>query len=580
METNLGIYQEAIDRALTEASDNQIIARVWDKDHTLWKSDPTQITNRMGWLHSPEDMRDELPRLRAFVQAIQSAGYTDVLLLGMGGSSLAPELFSAVFGSEDDLLDLAVLDSTVPAVVLSRAERLDPARSLFIVSSKSGTTLESLSFFKFFYNWVAEALGAEAAGQHFVAITDPDTQLAKLANRHNFRIAFLNNPNIGGRYSALSYFGLVPAALVGVDVPNLLDRASKMAEACKPSGTTAENPALRLGTVLAELAKEGRDKATFVITSAIGNLGDWIEQLIAESLGKEMRGILPVAGEPLGLPEVYGEDRFFVYIRLDEKPEDDQDNLVRLYEEAGFPVVRLHLQDRYDLGAQFFLWELAVAVAGHRLGINPFDQPNVEAAKVLAREMMKRYAESGSLPREDPTLVDEGAAVYTAVPEGTAGGMPAVSSAGEALSAFVGQGKPGDYVAFQAYLRHHAEIEAGLRSLAARLRDKTKLATTRGYGPRYLHSTGQLHKGDAGRGLFIQFTADDAQDVPIPDEAGSPKSSVSFGVLKAAQAMGDRQALLDAGRRVIRFHLGVQDIVALNHLNETLEPRQPPQLLE
>jgi transaldolase/glucose-6-phosphate isomerase len=550
---HLGTYQAGVDHTLTEMADNRITRRIWAHDHTVWKPEPTEITNRLGWLHTAQVMLENVPRLEALAQEVRAAGYTHALLLGMGGSSLAPEVFRKTFGVTEGYLDLAVLDSTDPGAVLAHAERLDMENTLFIVATKSGTTVETLSTFKFFYNQVADAVGADGstelaevrAGEHFVAITDPGTPLTNLADRYHFRAIFLNDPNIGGRYSALSYFGLVPAALVGVDVPRLLDRALAVASGCESCVAAGDNSGAWLGAILGELAKAGRDKTTFVLSPAIASFGDWVEQLIAESTGKEGRGILPVVGEPLGPPEVYGDDRLFVHIRLDG--DETHDAALDTLEAAGHPVVRLNLRDRYDLGGQFFLWEMATAVAGHRLGINPFDQPNVEAAKVLARRMVAEYTEKGTLPSGESAPLSP-----------------------EALKEFLAQAQPSDYIALQAYLRPTAETDTALLRLRTRLRDRLRLATTVGYGPRFLHSTGQLHKGDAGRGLFIQFTADDPRDAPIPDEAGSPESSITFGVLKAAQALGDRQALLDAGRRVIRFHLRDDVVGGLKRLMEAL----------
>jgi transaldolase/glucose-6-phosphate isomerase len=549
---SLGAYQAAVDAALSEMVENRIMARIWAHDHTVWKPEPTEITNRLDWLHTAEVMLENVPRLEALTEEVRADGYTHALLLGMGGSSLAPEVFSKTFGGGRDVVEprpyigLAVLDSTDPGAVLAQAERLDLAHTLFIVATKSGSTVETLSFFKFFYNRVAEALGADRAGEHFIAITDPGSKLVDLADRYGFRATLLNDPNIGGRYSALSYFGLVPAALVGVDVPRLLDRALARTSGCEPCVAAGDNASAWLGAVLGELAKAGRDKVTFAISPAIASFGDWVEQLIAESTGKEGTGILPVVGEPLGPPEVYGDDRLFVHLRL--SGDDTHDAALDALEAVGHPVVRLNLHDPYDLGGQFFLWEMATAVASHRLGINPFDQPNVEAAKALARRMVAEYTEKGALPSGE-------SAPLTA----------------EALNDFLSQAQPGDYIALQAYLQPTAGTDAALAALRVRLRDRFKLATTVGYGPRFLHSTGQLHKGDAGHGLFIQFTADDPRDVPIPDEAGWPDSSITFGVLKATQALGDRQALLDAGRRVIRFHLGENAIGGLKKLEGTVE---------
>ena len=509
-----------IPHPISELSRDRIIPRIWAGDHTVWKPDPAGIVDRLGWLHCPETMPAEIPRLQAFAGSVRAAGYTHALLLGMGGSSLAPELFGTLFAGCGGL-PLAVLDSTVPGSVLAHARRLDPARTLFIVSTKSGTTVETLSFFKYFYNWTAAALGVDHAGDHFAAITDPGSKLADLAARLHFRDTFLNDPNIGGRNSALSFFGLVPAALVGVDLPRLLARAAAMAAACGPAVPAEDNPAASLGLSMAEAAKAGRDKLTFITPPHLASFCGWVEQLIAESTGKEGKGILPVVGEPLGAPEVYGDDRLFVY--LGDRGGDSMMS----------PSVQVDWPDLYDLGGQFFLWELATAVAGYRLGINPFDQPNVEAAKVLARRLVADYTAKGVLP-----------------------GGSAASLDSDALACFLDQAQPGDYVAVQAYVQPTAETTAALQAFRTRLRDRTHLAVTLGYGPRYLHSTGQLHKGDAGHGLFIQLTAADPQDAPIPDEPGSPASSLSFGVLKTAQVLGDAQALAAAGRRVIRFDLG------------------------
>jgi len=546
---SLGRYQALVEAALAEMTRDHIPARIWDRDHTVWKPQPTEISNRLGWLDIAERMGSEVPCLRSLAEDARAAGYTHALLLGMGGSSLAPEVFRKVFGVADGYLDLAVLDSTVPGAVLAQAEAHDPARTLFIVSSKSGTTTESLSFFKFFYNRTAEAVGGDRAGEHFVAITDPASALAEPAERCRFRAAYLADPNIGGRYSALSHFGLAPAALLGMDLPRLLARATEAARRCGPAVPPGENPGAWLGCILGELAKAGRDKATLVASPLLAPFGDWVEQLIAESTGKEGRGILPVVGEPLGPPNAYGDDRVFVYLRLHR--DDTYDAEMAALERSGQPVVRLGLHDAedevYDLGQQFFIWEMAIAVAGYRLGINPFDQPNVESAKARARDMVAAYQKTGSLPSESPALSAGGISVY---------GEISARSPGEALNAFLAEAQPGAYVALQAYLQPTAETDAALLALRTRLRDALRLAVTVGYGPRFLHSTGQLHKGDAGRGLFIQFTADDPADAPIPDEAGKPASSISFGVFKTAQALGDRQALLDAGRRVIRVDLG------------------------
>jgi glucose-6-phosphate isomerase len=541
MEVALGRYQAAVDAALAEMERQNVIARLWARDHTIWKPDPTEIANRLGWLDIADRLRDDVKRLDALARSVRADGYTHALLLGMGGSSLAPEVFRKTFRVKSGYLDLAVLDSTDPGAVLAQAERLDLSKTLFVVSTKSGGTVETFSFFKFFYNRVLEAVGRAQAGAHFVAITDPGSGLADVAEKHHFRATFLNDPNIGGRYSALSYFGLVPAALVGVDLPALLDRATVTAR----DNHASDGDGARLGAILGELAKAGRDKVTFLISPELASFGDWAEQLIAESTGKEGKGILPVAGEPVGSPKVYSADRLFVHLRLTS--DTMYDTAVRALQDGGHPVIRLPLHDLYDLGGQFVVWEIATAVAGSRLGINPFDQPNVEAAKVLARQMVAAYYKEGVLPALTPALRGDGITVY---------GDVRTSTPGDALRQFLADAEPGAYVALQAYITPTAEADAALSALRTALRDRLKRATTVGYGPRFLHSTGQLHKGDGGHGLFIQFTADAPRDAAIPDDAGESASSMTFGVLVSAQALGDRQALLDAGRRVIRFHLG------------------------
>jgi len=566
METRLieGAYEEAVAGALDEMARDEILDRIWKHDPTVWasQSPAEEITNRLGWLHIASAMKENVPRLQALADDVRGTGYTDALLLGMGGSSRAAEVFRQIFGVRDGYLDLSVLDSTDPDAVLAQLERLDLANALFIVASKSGTTTETLSFFKFFYRQAVELLGKEEAGAHFVAVTDPGSNLAELARQRGFRDVFLNDPNIGGRYSALSFFGLVPAALIGVDVERLLDSALTMTSACESCVVSGNNLGARLGVVLGELAKVGRDKATFLISSEMASFGAWVEQLIAESLGKSGTGILPVVDEPFGSPQVYGDDRIFVHLRMEGDDRHDV-QLGRLVE-AGHPLVRLNLRDLYDVGEQMFLWEMAIAVAGYRMDIHPFNQPNVEAAKVQARRMVEGYREEGELPAGESSPVTA-----------------------EALHQFLGgtpcQGSPSPhsdrpYIALQAYVQPTARTSAALLALREQLRDRYGLATTVGYGPSFLHSIGQLYKGDAGEGMFIQFTADAERDADIPDQAAlltssdteteSPRSGITFGVLERAQALGDREAMEEAGRRVIRFHLGDDVIDGLDRLYE------------
>ena len=578
---HFGAYQSRVDQALQALTNDRVVTRLWDGDHTLWQPQDTDISNRLGWLHSVQAMQREQERLTHFARRVQDAGYTHALLLGMGGSSLAPAVFGRTYGTDDSPLNLSVLDSTDPGVVSAYTHLLDPARTLFIVSSKSGSTVETLSLFRHFYNHVAAALPEQEAGEHFVAITDPDSPLAHLAERYRFCDLFLADAHIGGRYSALSHFGLVPAALVGVDLSRLLDNAEDMMQSCATSGAQDSNPASYLGGALAELAQGGRDKVTLVISHSLSAFGDWVEQLLAESTGKAGKGLIPILREPLGLPASYDNDRIFIHIALSGDDEDQNEQLLDMIAKAEHPVIHMHLDDSYALGGQFFLWEMATAVAGHRFGINPFDQPDVEAAKQLAQRTADDYSKTGSLPDETPVATYDGLHLY---------GPVAAESPGEALHTFLDQAQPGAYVTLQAYLpppvempqaeqitpeltdfmRETTELQAALLSMCARIRDRYHLATTFGYGPRYLHSTGQLHKGDAGRGLFIQFTADASEDVPIPAVAGELAPSLSFDTLKSAQAFGDRETLGQRGRRIIRFHLGTNVVEALHRLNQTL----------
>jgi glucose-6-phosphate isomerase len=537
----LGTYQADVDAAIAEMMRLDIVARIWDRDTRVWKEDPTEIANRLDWLTIASQIRVNIGHMQRETANMREAGYTDALLLGMGGSSLAPELFGEVFGIEGRGLRLHVLDSTDPGSVLRYDRMLNPARTLFIVSSKSGSTTEMLSFFKHFYNRTLDKVGRKKTGEHFVAITDKGSKLAQIAEQLEFRATFLNNPNIGGRYSGLSFFGLFPAALVGVDLERLLDRADGMAALLKDR--TAGNPGLWLGTVMGVLASHSRDKLTFFTSEKLIPFGDWAEQLIAESTGKEGKGILPVVREEAGSPEAYGMDRLFVHLRLAD--DEGENAAVQRLMAADQPVIEIVIDDIYDLGGQFLLWEFATAVAGRVLGINPFDQPNVEAAKKLARSMTDAYLQSGRLPEDTPAAFSAGV-----------------------LREFLAQAQAGDYVTLQAFIEPAEHTTAALADLRLALRDHLGLATTMGYGPRYLHSTGQLHKGDGGHGMFLMFTAHSPQDVPIPDEAGFDASSMSFGVLRTAQALGDKAALQEQGRRVIRFDLGDDVVSALTSLRQ------------
>ncbi|MHC5078161.1 MAG: glucose-6-phosphate isomerase [Planctomycetota bacterium] len=550
----LGPYRSAVETRVAKLQEDRILARIWAHDHTVWKPEPAEITNRLGWLHAPHAMAPAWPALETFRDEVRAEGFRGALLLGMGGSSLAPEVYRRIFGVREGFLDLSVLDSTDPGAILAAERNRPMAETLFIVSTKSGGTVETLSLFKYFFLRAQKELGPGRVGNHFVAVTDPGSGLEKSAKELGFRKIFLNDPNIGGRYSALTYFGLVPAALIGIDIEALLARAQNEAEISKMLDAPTERAPSGgwLGTVLATLAEAGRDKLTLVPSPALAPFGAWAEQLIAESTGKEGKGILPVDGEPLAEPDRYGQDRIFIELRY--RGDRTHSTALQTLSDAGHPVVRLVLEDLQDLAAEFFRWEMATAVAGSLLKVNPFDQPNVESAKVSTREMVDTYQREGRIPAPDYTVEGDGISVI--------GGLIA-SSPGEVLDAFLSgpsaslpEQPPFPYVALQAFLQPTPETSNALASLRRAIQDRKRLTTVVGYGPRYLHSTGQLHKGDGGRGLFIQFTADTPEDVPIPEGPGEGSSSLSFGVLERAQALGDREALQAAGRSVLLFHLG------------------------
>jgi len=537
LEFRLGAYQEAVEAALKEADEERVLPRLRARDHTLWKPDPADIANRLGWLDAPETMVDRVGELKAFAEETAKDGFTRVLLMGMGGSSLAAAVIRSTFGVKKGFPDLAVLDSTVPAAVLNCAGRLDIKRTLFIVSTKSGDTVETISFFKYFFSRAVETSGT-AAGRQFIAITDPGSPLVERGLKCDFRRIFLNDPSIGGRYSALSLFGLVPAALIGVDPGSLLEDARSLFAG---DGGAA---GVKLGVVLGELAAAGRDKMSLSISPALPGLGDWVEQLIAESTGKEGRGILPIPGESPAECKAHGNDIIFIYISIEG--ETLFDDHLKAIEDEGHPAIRILIADRSRLGSQFLLWEIATAAAGWRLGINPFDQPDVEAAKEQARRMTAEYLKRGSFPGESPAAEEGALKAY---------GNISAESPEDVLSRFLSRVTRKNYIALQAFVEPKDETGALLSALSNAIRQRCGTSVTVGYGPRYLHSTGQLHKGDGGHGMFIQFTADDPEDVPIPGDDLAP-SALTFGALKYAQAMGDRKALENAGRPVIRFHLG------------------------
>lgn len=548
---SLGDFEQDANLTFKRLLKEDIINRIWKKDHTIWSDDPNEIINRLAWLNSPATTKNSIKDITDFVEAAKEDGFTHALLLGMGGSSLAPEVFRLTFGVEEGFLDLSVLDSTDPGVVKHFADTLNPEKTLYIVSTKSGGTVETFSFMKFFYNYVSEKVGKEKAGNHFIAITDPGSGLQKVAEDLRFRKIFLNDPDIGGRFSALSLFGCVPAGLIGVDLSEFLGRAEW---AAKQSSLSDENNiGAKLGCVIGELAEQSVDKLTFIISEKIKSFGSWVEQLIAESTGKNGKGILPVDGEELLTPEYYANDRLFVFLKLNGENlfEDKIDAL----KATGYPVIEIVWNDLYDLASEFYVWEFATAVAGWRMQVQPFDQPNVEQAKVIAREFIKNYMEAGAMPEMIPDLIENDIKVY---------GNISATSFKDAFNSFLDQSQTGkSYVAIQAYLKPDSETDKALNLLRTQIQRKYKVPVTIGYGPRFLHSTGQLHKGDAGNGLFIQIISNVSDDLPIPDNPGEEKSSLTFGVLKTAQAFGDRQALIDNNRKVLTVDIGKQKFDAI-----------------
>jgi transaldolase/glucose-6-phosphate isomerase len=555
---DLGEYEAAVQDRIERLEEQNFVARMWRKDPGLWKDnakDQEVIRNALGWLHVAEKMEENLQELTKFAQEVRAAGFEHVVHMGMGGSSLAPLAFARTFTPSDDALALTVLDTTDPATILRIERQVPVANTLFIVASKSGTTAEPLAFGDYFYDKVRAEKG-DRAGENFVAITDPGSPLVDLAQKRGFRRVFLNFPDIGGRYSALSYFGLVPAALMGVDVAEFLARALRMLHACVSCVELEDNPGVSLGAAMGELAEQGRNKVTFLVPEAISTLGMWLEQLLAESTGKEGTGLLPVALEPVGDPASYGEDRFFAYLRLEGEGDEALVRGVEALRKAGQPVVTIQMEDRLDLAQEFFRWEIATATAGAILGINAFNQPNVQESKDNTNRLLGVVREKGQLPEEKPVLVDPPLSLYAEEGDSNVAGS---------LRAFFGQAQPGDYVALMAYLTEEPETERALEAIRLRLRDGLKLATTLGYGPRFLHSTGQFHKGGPNTGLFLQLTADDAKDADVPGEP------YTFGVLKRAQALGDLEALRKHGRRVVRIHLGPDVPKGLEVLEKAVE---------
>jgi glucose-6-phosphate isomerase len=550
---SLGRYASVVEDGLRRLEGEQAIKRIWSHDAALWKAEePHQkiIRNSLGWLTVARLMAERTGELEEFSLEVRGAGFTHLMLLGMGGSSLCPEVMRRTFGQRKGFPELLVLDTTDPDTIASFDQHVDVQRTLFIVASKSGTTIEPLSFYKYFFERV-RAIKGERAGENFVAITDPGTLMERMAREANFRRIFLNPADIGGRYSALSYFGMVPASLMGVDVEEMLRRAVRMMDACGEGVPLNENQAARLGAVMGALALKGRNKLTLIADASLASLGLWIEQLVAESTGKEGRGVVPVAGEPFGSSEVYGDDRVFVCICVGQTSEE-ADTRLRALEEAGHPVVRRVLNDVLDLGAEFFAWEFATAVAGHLMDINPFDQPNVQESKDNTNRLLEEFKQRGALPVEEALIEEDGLTVY-GLSGMEATGVTSASHPASLLSLLaevLSRVKAGDYIALLAYIQETRAHDELLQAIRTHFRDRLRVATTTGYGPRFLHSTGQLHKGGSDEGVFLQLTDEDRTDLEIPGEP------YTFSTLKQAQALGDFSSLASRNRRAVRIHLG------------------------
>ncbi|MEO8665988.1 MAG: hypothetical protein ABI462_10865 [Ignavibacteria bacterium] len=545
----LGKFNKKVLQTLKKFNKENIVNRIWEKDAAVWKEGPEfneLIKNRLGWLTLPVSMKSNCDEINLFVDELRSEGYTHAVVLGMGGSSMCPEVCREIFGVREGYLNLHVLDSTDPMTVNDIENSIDIEKTLFIVSSKSGSTIEVDSFLRYFFDKVSKVKG-QNAGKNFIAITDPATLLESTAKENNFRKIFINPPDIGGRYSALSYFGLVPAAIIGVDIVKFLNNAENMMDDCMTI-IAEKNPGVYLGTAIGELSKKGTDKLTFVLPPRISSFGFWVEQLIAESTGKEDKGVIPVEGEATGKISSYGKDRLFTCLTLG-KENGSERKLKKALIKNDRPLIEIELDELYDIGGQFYLWEFATSVMGVVIGINPFDEPNVKESKDNTGNVLKYFEENKKLPEQKPQVQDKDLSVY--VDKKSSGKKKTDKwKAEDFLKYFLDMSKKGDYISLMAYIQKNKSNENILQEIRELLRSKKKLATTAGYGPRFLHSTGQLHKGGPDNGLYIQIVQDDTKDLEIP---GKP---YSFGVLKQSQANGDYESLKKHNRRVIRIDLG------------------------
>jgi transaldolase / glucose-6-phosphate isomerase len=551
----------AVTSSLEEWKKNNRVARLWQKDASLWSG--TDESNWLGWLTIAEEQLAHIDALKQIAEDVKKARFKHALLLGMGGSSLCPEVLRMTFGKIKGYPELHVLDSTDPAQIKAIEGKVDLQSTICIVSSKSGSTLEPNIYKQYFFERVKAKVGEKEAGNRFIAITDPGSKLQQVAEADRFRKIFMGVPSIGGRYSALSNFGMVPAAVMGLDVARFLKNTEEMVKACDASSAADSNPGVILGTILGVAANHGRDKLTIVTSPGIFDLGAWLEQLIAESTGKIGKGIIPVDRERLAKPASYGNDRVFAYLRLESKPNKAQDAAVAALEKAGHPVVRITLPNTYNLGQEFFRWEIATAVAGSIIGINAFNQPDVEASKIETKKLTSQYETTGSLPPESPFFEEKGIKLFADEKNAAAlkGGVKLV----DVLKAHLSRLGTGDYFAVLGYIAMNPANEKTLQGIRHAVRDKKKVATVLGFGPRFLHSTGQAYKGGPNSGVFLQITCADAKDLPVPGQ------KYTFGVVKAAQARGDFAVLAERGRRALRVHLGKNLRTGLATLTEAVQ---------
>ncbi len=553
--------QKAVSDAQKKWDQSGNTGRLWKKDASLWTN--SDESSWLGWLDIVNEELGNVARFKALQAEIREDGFSHVVLLGMGGSSLCPEVFSKTFGKQPDSPGLLVLDSTDPLQIRALRDRIDPARTLFCVSSKSGTTLEPNIYMQYFYEETRKVVG-DRAGHHFIAVTDPGSKLEGVSAQLGFRRLYHGVPSIGGRYSALSAFGLVPHAAMGLDTEKLLKRAAAMVEACK-NGNASQNPGVALGVFLGTAAvKFGRDKVTLFCSQSVFDLGAWLEQLLAESTGKQGKGLIPVDREPIFTPDKYGTDRVFAYIRYTGDSDTEKEAAVSELEKAGAPVVRIVLKDLSDIGQTFFQWEIATAVAGSILRINAFNQPDVEASKVATRQLTSEFEKTGSLPKEDPILDQDGIQLFTDKANAQALLGTGGNTLGAVIRAHVDRIKPGDYFGLLAYIPMFPEYEAKLEEMRREIVESKQIATVLGFGPRFLHSTGQAYKGGPNTGVFLQITCDEAEDLQVPGQ------KYTFGIVKAAQARGDFQVLAERHRRALRVHLGKDLTRGLNHLHDLI----------